>query len=105
MRRSAKTTKKAARGLPFAVKRDNLLGGLGRAFAGIALLELVHAAGGIDDLLLARVERVRFGRDLDLVDRILLAVLPGDGLVRGDGGARHETEVAAGIQENDFAII
>src|ERR1043165_3855766 len=56
-------------------RRPALLGGLGRALAGVALLELVHAPGGVDDLLLAGVERVGLRRDLDLVDRILLAIL------------------------------
>src|SRR3954470_998083 len=88
-----------------AVARGALLGGLGRTLAGVALLELVHAAGGVHDLLLARVERVGFGRDLDLVDRILLAVLPGDRLVGRDRRAGDETEVAARVEEHDFAVI
>src|SRR3954468_24426173 len=99
--------KKAARGLPFVARsiRTELLGRLRGAFAGVALLELVHAAGGVHDLLLARVERVGFGRDLDLVDRILLAVLPGDGLVGRDRRAGDEAEVAARVEEHDFAVI
>jgi len=44
--------------------------------ARVALLELVDAARGVDDLLLARVEGVGLRRDLDLVARVLLAVLP-----------------------------
>src|SRR5258706_6025704 len=85
--------------------RRRLLGGLGRALAGITLLELVDASGGIHDLLLARVERMGFGRDLDLVDRILLAVFPLDGFVGRDRGAGHEAEVAARVEENNFAVI
>src|SRR5690606_29354910 len=34
--------------------------------AAVLAAELVHAAAGIDDLLLARVERVALGADLDL---------------------------------------
>src|SRR3954465_6366572 len=88
-----------------AVARGALLGGLGRTLAGVALLELVHATGGIHDLLLARVEGMGLGRNLDLVDRILLAVLPRDGLVGRHGGARDEAEIAAGIEEYDLAVV
>src|SRR6266852_9450370 len=98
--------KKAAPGLPFrASVVPRLLGGLRGALAGIAFLELVHAAGGIDDLLLAGVEGMRLGGNLDLVDRIFLAVLPLDGLVGRDRGARHEAEIAAGVEEHDLAVI
>ncbi|MNC89436.1 hypothetical protein D3C83_53720 [compost metagenome] len=45
------------------------------------------------------------GRDLDLVDRILLAVLPLDGLVRRHCGAGDEAKVAAGIEEHDLAVV
>lgn len=41
------------------------LGGLGGLGLGEALLELVHAAGGIDELLLARIERVAGVADAD----------------------------------------
>ena len=50
--------KKAAGRLPFSLAPASLLGGLRRALAGIALLELVDATGGVHDLLLARVEGV-----------------------------------------------
>ena len=45
------------------------------------------------------------GRDLDLVDRILLAVLPLDGLVGRDRGTGYESEIAARVEEHDFAVI
>src|SRR5258708_19757769 len=48
---------------------------------------------------------MRLGRDLDLVDRILLGVLPLDGLVGRDRGTGHEAEIATGVEEHDFAVI
>src|SRR5260221_7044053 len=86
-------------------RAKRLLGGLRRALARVALLELVDAPGGVHDLLLAGVEGMRLGRDLDLVDRILLAVLPLDGLVGRDRGTGHEAEIATGVEEHDFAVI
>jgi hypothetical protein len=44
----------------------NSLATAGRASAGVLLAELVHATAGVDDLLLARVERMAVGADLDL---------------------------------------
>src|SRR5690348_15457418 len=92
-------------GCLFARIGARLFGGLGRALAGVALLELVDASGGIHDLLLAGVERVRLRGNLDLVDRIFLAVLPLDGLVGRDRRAGDESEIAAGVEENDLAVI
>src|SRR5881394_2222920 len=43
-------------------------------FLGVAPLELLDPAGGVHDLGLAGVVRVRLGRDLDLHDRVVLAV-------------------------------
>src|SRR3546814_10882167 len=47
-----------------------------------ALVELLDATGGVHDALLARVERVRCGRDLDVDDGVLDSVEL-DGLVAG----------------------
>src|SRR5262245_57543815 len=47
---------------------------------GVAALELLDPAGGVHDLGLAGVVRMRLGRDLDLHHRILLAVGPLHGL-------------------------
>src|SRR4051812_33986346 len=43
---------------------------------GVAALELLDASGGIHDLGLAGVVRVRLGRHLDLDHRVFLAVRP-----------------------------
>src|SRR6185437_5115738 len=56
-------------------------------------------------LLLAGVERVRLRGDLDLVDRILLAVLPLDRFVGRDRRAGHEAEIAAGVEKHDLAVV
>src|SRR5882724_1205963 len=69
--------------LPCSMKATSA-GRFGRALAGIALLELVDAAGRVDDLLFAGIEGMGLGGDLDLVDRILLPVLPFDGFVGRD---------------------
>src|SRR5258708_2317492 len=86
-------------------RAKRLLRGLRPALAPVALLELVDAPGGVHHLLLAGVGGMRLGRDLDLVDRILLAVLPLDGLVGRDRGTGHEAEIATGVEEHDFAGI
>src|SRR5512132_304629 len=64
----------------------------GRFFLGVAALELLDPAGGVHDLLLAGVVRVRFRGDLHLDHRILLAVGPLHFLAAlgVDDGARQE---------------
>src|SRR5687768_93214 len=57
------------------VSRGSMPRGLLRLL-GVAAFELLDAAGGVDDLLLAGVVRVGLGGDLDLDDRIFLAVGP-----------------------------
>src|SRR5512139_1198462 len=42
---------------------------------------------------------------LELVGRILLAVLPLDRLAGGNGGASDEAEVAARVEEHDLAVV
>src|SRR5260221_6481496 len=68
----------------------------------VAALELLDPAGGVHDLGLAGVERVRLGRDLDLDHRVLLAVGPFHGLAALgiNGGAGEEGGVRAGVEEN-----
>ncbi|SIT46019.1 exported hypothetical protein [Paraburkholderia ribeironis] len=68
------------------------------------LVELLDAACGVHDLLLAGVERMRFRRDFDLRERVGLAVEFGR-FARLDGRARHELEVVRHIDEQDFAVI
>src|SRR5688500_358459 len=74
---------------------------------GVAALELLDAARGIDDLLLAGVVRMRFRRDLDLDDRILLAVLPlhGFAALGVDRRARQDALVDAGVEEDHGPVL
>src|SRR6185503_13716516 len=73
-----------------------------RGFLGVAALELLDPARGVDDLLLAGVERVRLGRDLELHHGIFLAVLPLHGLAAlgVDGRAGQEGVVRAGVEKD-----
>src|ERR1700744_3233313 len=66
--------------------------------------ELLTAACGVHDLLLAGVERMRFRRHFDLGERVGLAVEFG-GFTRLDGRARHKLEVDRHVDEQDFAVI
>src|SRR5690606_38667623 len=70
----------------------------------VTLAELVHATTGIHDLVLARVERVRGRRDVDLDQRILVTVLPLHRLLAAKGRAGQELEVAGHVLEHDFAV-
>src|SRR5512134_4093902 len=71
--------------------------GLLVGFLGVAALELLDAAGRVDDLLLAGVVRVRFRGHLELHHRVLLAVGPFHGLAAlgVDGGAGEDAVVHA----------
>ena len=77
--------------------------GLGADLAEL-LAELVDATSGIDDLVLARVERVRLGRYFDFHQRIILT-FEVDGLAGLYGGAGYELEVARQVVHNNFAVI
>src|SRR5690606_11035090 len=71
----------------------------------VALLELVDAAAGVRDLVLAGVARVRGRRDVDLVQRILAAVIPLDRLLAGEGRTGQEPEVRSHVLEHDWMVI
>src|SRR5690606_21440715 len=60
---------------------------------GVTLAEAVDAAAGVHDLLLAGVERVRGRDDVDLDQRILVALLPLHRLLAGQRGAGQERDV------------
>lgn len=70
----------------------------------VALLELVDAAAGVHDLVLAGVEGVRLARDFDLDQRVL-GTFELDGFLGPDGGAGLENQVAGQILEDHFAIV
>src|SRR5690606_25919978 len=71
----------------------------------VALAELVHAAAGVHQLLLARVERVRRRGDFDLDQRVLVAVLPLHRLLAGEGRAGEDLEVGGHVLEHDVTVL
>ena len=77
--------------------------GLGTDFAEL-LAEFFHATGGVDDLVLAGEEWVRFGGNLDLHQWVLFTFV-GRGVAGLDGRAGDELEVAGHVVEQDFAVI
>src|SRR5690606_18103099 len=70
----------------------------------VARVELLDAAGAVEDALLARVERVRGGGDLDVHDRVGLAVQL-DGLLARQGRAREEGLAARQVTEDDRLVV
>jgi hypothetical protein len=77
--------------------------GLGTNFAEF-LAEFFNAASGIDDFVLAGVERVRFRRNFDLDQRIFFA-FKGGGFAGVHGRTGDEFEVAGQIVEHHVAVI
>src|SRR3546814_2942286 len=70
-----------------------------RVLLRVTLAELVDAAAGIHDLVLARVERVRGRRHVDLDQRVLVAVFPLDRLLAAKGRAGQELEIGSHVLE------
>lgn len=71
----------------------------------VTLAELVDAAAGVHDLVLARVERVRGGRDVDLDQRVLVAVLPLHRLLGRHRGTGQKRKVRGDVLEDDVAVL
>src|SRR6185503_3862374 len=70
---------KGSRSCPCTCREEKRLRGRRRRRRGLLTVppaEFLDAAGGVDELLLAGVERVRFGRHFDLDHRVFLAVGP-----------------------------
>ena len=92
-----------------AVKMGSLLfclrgAGLGDGFGfGGALLELVHATGGIHKFLLAGVKGMRGAADAHLVQRIFLA-LKGGRFLRGRAGAGEKFLAIARVAEDHRTV-
>src|SRR5690625_158698 len=72
---------------------------------GVPAAELLHASGGVHDLLLTGVERVRRGGDVDVDHRVGVAVLPLHGVLRGDGGLRQDREVGGDVAEHHRVVL
>ncbi len=73
----------------------------------MTLAEFLNAAGGIHDLVLAGIKRMRFGRDFDTDDRVFLAVGPHHffAALGLDGRAGHEFEIGGRIKKDNFVIV
>src|SRR5690349_7248821 len=78
-RRNAAASSASAAGGRGSFRRGSMPRGL-RLLLGVAALELLDPAGGVHDLGLAGVVRVRLRGHLDLDHRVLLAVGPLHGL-------------------------
>jgi len=68
------------------------------------LTELLDATSGVDDLVLTGVERMRFGRNFDLHEWVLLAFEFGC-FACADSRAGDEFEVVRHVVEQNFAVI
>src|SRR5690625_3484188 len=80
-------------------------GSAAAAEALVAVPELLHTAGGVEDALLARVERVRCRRDLDVDDGVGVAVLPLEGLLARRGRPGEELGAGSEVIEDDRAVL
>src|SRR5690606_18920269 len=96
----------AALGRPWWLRRRVWLSAPGARLLRVAALELVDATAGVDDLVLAGVERMRRRGHFDLDQRVLLTVVPFDRLLGGggQGGAGEEPEIGSHVLEDDFAV-
>ena len=68
-------------------------------------LELRGATFGADFALLAGIERVRGRGDIELDERVGVAIFPFDGFRRAHGRANLEVVVDAGVVEDDLTIV
>ena len=68
---------------------------------GVAFAELVDAAAGIDQLLLAGIERMRGRRNFNFQQRVFLAVFPFDGFLGRSCGTGDECMPVTHVLEND----
>jgi len=98
-------TKKAALAAFFDVERKLLCSDLGLGADRTEFLaEFFNAASGVDDLVLTSVERMRFGRNFDLHEWVLLT-LEFNFFACVDSRASDEFEVVRNVVEQDFTVI
>ena len=71
----------------------------------VLLLELLDAAGRVEELHLAGEERVRRTGNIELDERVLFAVAPLDRVIRFDRGPRQEREIRRRVHEHDRPVI
>ena len=90
----------------FGVLLFGFVGQSGAACLGsfAACLEAVDPTLGVDNLLLTSEEWVRLAGDMDLDERILVAILPGDGVVGRDRRLRQKRKARLIIAKYDRAV-
>ena len=71
----------------------------------VTVHELLYATCRVDEHVFAGVEGVRRAANFKLDNRIRLAVLHRDGLVRGHRRASYEFKSARSVLKHDFAIL
>ena len=71
----------------------------------VAVAELVDTTGRVDELHLTGIERMRHVADLQLYQRILIAVGPLDGVFRLDRRTGQKSVVAGNVLEYDHSIV
>ena len=86
-----------------------LLGFVGQSSAAClgsfaACLKAIDPALGVDNLLLTSEEWVRLTGDMDLDERILVAILPGNGVVGSDRRLRQKRKARLIIAKYDRAV-
>jgi hypothetical protein len=79
-------------------------GGFFNALFGVALAEFIHTATGIQQFLLAGIERVRSRRNVDFQQRVFLAVFPLDGFLAGQGRAGQEGKIGGDVLK-DYVVV
>src|SRR5579859_7696271 len=73
--------------------------------AAVPAAELLHPPGCVEDARLPGVERVARRRDLDVDDRIGIAVLPADGALAARRRPGQEGKVRRAVAEDDRVVI
>ena len=77
---------------------------LGQELLAVTLTELVHLLGGLQDVLLAGVKRVRLAGNFQFQQRVFVAVFPLDGFTGRDRGLRQNGEFRGNILEDDVSV-
>ena len=92
----SRAKKKGCRGTLFRYLCSGLLA--------VALTELVDLLGGLQDVLLAGVKRVRLAGNLELQQRVLVAVFPLDSVAGRYRGLGQDGEIGRNILEHHVPV-
>jgi len=80
-------------------------GGFFDALFRVALAEFIHAAAGIQQFLLAGIERARSRRNVDFQQRVFLAVFPLNGFLAGQGRAGQEGKIGGDVLKDNVGVL